>query len=267
MSRKARNYSESGVYHVMLRGINRQDIFESEKDYIKFLYEIRRVAFPVDETGKPIKPELVVYAYCLMPNHVHLLVKEQDVKISDAIKCISGSYAGYFNHKYEHIGHLFQDRFRNENVNDMEYFVTLLRYIHQNPIAAGLVDNVKDYRWSSWREFDPELKAYVPVCCTDAVFQKISFDALKELVDEPLPKAQRILDFDCDPGQRLTDDRVREYIRLELGISEMSEIQQLKKSERDEVLKQLLMFCGNALQISRVTGITRGITDRIRSKM
>ena len=80
MSRKARIYSESGVYHVMLRGINRQDIFESEKDYIKFLYEIRRVAFPDDETGKPMKPELVVYAYCLMPNHVHLLVKEQDVK-------------------------------------------------------------------------------------------------------------------------------------------------------------------------------------------
>ena len=225
MARKARNYSESGVYHVMLRGINRQDIFESNKDYVKFLYEIRRVAFPVDETGRPMEPGLVVYAYCLMPNHVHLLVKEQDVMISDAIKCISGSYAGYFNLKYEHVGHLFQDRFRSENVSDMEYFVTLLRYIHQNPIAAGLVDNVKDYRWSSWREFD------------------------------------------SDTGRRITDDRVREYIRLDLGISEMSEIQHLKKDERDEVLKQLLMFCGNALQISRVTGISRGITDRIRSKM
>ena len=267
MSRKARIYSESGVYHVMLRGINRQDIFESEKDYIKFLYEIRRVAFSVDETGRPMKPGLVVYAYCLMPNHVHLLVKELDVKISDAIKCISGSYAGYFNLKYEHVGHLFQDRFRSENVSDMEYFVTLLRYIHQNPIAAGLVDNVKDYRWSSWREFDPDLKSCVPVCCTGAVFQKISFDALKELVDEPLPKTQRILDFDSGIGRRLSDDRVREYIRLDLGISEMSEIQHLEKSERNEVLKQLLMFCENALQISRVTGISRGITDRIRSKM
>ena len=252
---------------MMLRGINRQDIFESDKDYIKFLNEIRRVAFPVDETGRPMEPGLVVYAYCLMPNHVHLLVKERDVRISDAIKCISGSYAGYFNYKYEHIGHLFQDRFRSENVNDMEYFVTLLRYIHQNPIAGGLVDNVKDYRWSSWSEFDPDLKSFVPVCCTRAVFQKISFDALKELVDEPLPKTQRILDFDCDTGMRLTDDRVREYIRQDLGISEMSEIQHLEKSKRDEVLKQLLMFCGNALQISRVTGISRGITDRIRGKM
>ena len=267
MARKARNYSESGVYHVMLRGINRQDIFESNKDYVKFLYEIRRVAFPVDETGRPMEPGLVVYAYCLMPNHVHLLVKEQDVMISDAIKCISGSYAGYFNLKYEHVGHLFQDCFRSENVSDMEYFVTLLRYIHQNPIAAGLVDNVKDYRWSSWREFDPDLKTCVPVCCTNAVFQKISFDVLKELVEEPLPKTLRILDFDSDTGRRITDDRVREYIRLDLGISEMSEIQHLKKDERDEVLKQLLMFCGNALQISRVTGISRGITDRIRSKM
>jgi len=252
---------------VMLRGINRQDIFESEKDYIKFLCEIRRVAFPVDETGRPMEPWLVVYAYCLMPNHVHLLVKERDVRISDAIKCISGSYAGYFNRKYEHIGHLFQDRFRSENVGDMEYFVTLLRYIHQNPIAAGLVDNVKDYRWSSWYEFDPDLKSCEPVCCTGAVLQKISFDALKELVDEPLPKTQRILDFDSNTGRRVSDDRVREFIRLNFGISEMSVIQHLKKSERDEVIKQLLMFCGNALQISRVTGITRGIAERIRSKM
>lgn len=105
------------------------------------------------------------------------------------------------------------------------------------------------------------------MCCTGAVFQKISFDALKELVDEPLPKTQRILDFDSGTGRRLSDDRVREYIRLDLGISEMSEIQHLEKSERNEVLKQLLMFCENALQISRVTGISRGITDRIRSKM
>ena len=267
MSRKARDYSESGVYHVMLRGINLPDIFECEKDYIKFLYEIRRVAFPVDEAGRAKEPGLVVYAYCLMPNHVHLLVKEHDVGISDAIKCISGSYAGYFNQKYEHIGHLFQDRYRSENVCDMEYFVTLLRYIHQNPIAAGLVDNVKDYRWSSWWEFDPDLRSCVSVCCTGAVFQRLPFDTLKGLVEEPLPKTQRVLDFDSDTGRRVTDDRVREFIRLELGISEMSEIQQLERDERDEVLKRIMVFCRNALQISRVTGVPRGVTERIRGKM
>ena len=267
MARKARLASDSGVYHVILRGVNRQDIFECDKDYLKFLSLLERAVYPVDETGRPMDPFLVIYAFCLMPNHVHLLVKEQRYGLSDAIKLISGTYAGFFNQKYEHVGHLFQDRFRSEAVNDMEYFVTLLRYIHQNPVAGGLAKTVRDYRWSSWYEFDPSLRCEIQVCCTDVVLQRISFDALKELVEEPLPKTQRILDFDNDTGMRVTDDRVREFIRLDMGISDMSSIQHLHKDKRNEVLKQLLAFCENALQISRVTGIPRGITERVRSRM
>ena len=267
MARKARLASDSGIYHVMMRGVNRQDIFEYDKDYLKFLSLMERVAYPVDETGKRSEPLLVIFAYCLMPNHVHLLVKEQSCGLSDAIKSISVSYASFFNRKYEHLGHLFQDRFRSETVNDMEYFVHLLRYIHQNPVAGGLVNDVKDYRWSSWREFDPDLSCDIPVCSTDAVFQKISFDALEELVGAPLPKTQRVLDFDNDTSIRMSDDRVREYIRAELGIPDVSTIQHLDKLHRNEIVIQLLKFCHNSLQITRVTGISRGIADRLRRGM
>ena len=263
MARKARLASDSGIYHVILRGVNRQDIFESDKDYLKFLSLLERVAFPVDETGRRIEPLLVIYAYCLMPNHVHLLVKEQKPGLSDAMKWISGTYAGYFNQKYEHVGHLFQDRFRSEVVNDMEYFVTLLRYIHQNPIAGGLVSNVKDYQWSSWYEFDPSLKCAIPLCSVDAVFRKISFDALKELIDEPLPKTQRILDFDIDTGMRVSDDRLREYIKAGLGIEEVPIIQHLAKEKRNEIIIKLLEFCRNVMQISRVTGVSRGVIIKL----
>ena len=263
MARKARLASDSGVYHVILRGVNRQDIFESDKDYLKFLSLLERVAFPVDETGRRIEPLLVIYAYCLMPNHVHLLVREQKCGLSDTIKWISGTYAGYFNQKYEHVGHLFQDRFRSEVVNDMEYFVTLLRYIHQNPIAGGLVSNVKDYRWSSWYEFDPSLKCAIALCSVGAVLHKISFDALKELIDEPLPKTQRILDFDSDTGMRVSDDRLREYIKAEFGIEEVSQIQHLAKEDRNEIIISLLEFCRNVMQISRVTGVSRGVIIRL----
>ena len=263
MARKARLASDSGIYHVILRGVNRQDIFENEKDYLKFLSLMERVAFPVDESGRRIAPLLVIYAYCLMPNHVHLLVREQTCGVSGAIKWISGTYAGYFNQKYEHVGHLFQDRFRSEVVNDMEYFVTLLRYIHQNPIAGGLVSKVRDYRWSSWSEFDPEMNCDVPVCCTNAVLSKISFDALKELIDEPLPKIRRILDFDSDTGMRVSDDRLREYIKAGLEIDEVSQIQHLAREKRNEVIIRLLEFCRNVMQISRVTGISRGVIIRL----
>lgn len=255
--------SDSGVYHVILRGVNRQDIFENEKDFLKFLSLMERLAFPVDETGRQVPPLLVIYAYCLMPNHVHLLVREQKCGISAAIKWISGTYAGYFNVKYEHVGHLFQDRFRSEVVNDWEYFLNLLRYIHQNPLAGGLVSNVRHYRWSSWCEFDPKMVCDVPMCTTKWIFDKISFDALEELVNIPLPKTQRIMDFDSDTGRRVTDERVREYIKAEFGIAEVSAIQHLEKEKRNEIVKKLLEFCGNVRQISRVTGISRGIISRL----
>ena len=268
MTRKLRSASDSGIYHVILRGVNRQDIFENEKDFLKFLSLMERLTSPVDETGRQIPPLLVIFAYCLMPNHVHLLVRERPgLLISDAIKWISGTYAGYFNLKYEHVGHLFQDRFRSEVVNDWEYFLTLLRYIHQNPVAGGLVDNVRYYRWSSWREYDTRLRSDISICCTDAVYRKISFDALEELVDEPLPKTRRILDFDCDTGVRISDDYVREFIRLQVGMSKISNIQHLEKDKRDEVLIMLLRYFRNVLQISRITGVSRGVLIRLQKKL
>ena len=75
MARKARLASDSGVYHVILRGVNRQDIFECDKDYLKFLSLLERAVYPVDETGRPMDPLLVIYAYCLMPNHVYSAYK------------------------------------------------------------------------------------------------------------------------------------------------------------------------------------------------
>jgi len=264
MARKLRLASDSGVYHVILRGVNRQDIFESEKDYLKFLSLMERLAFPVDETGQRIPPLLVVFAYCLMPNHVHLLVREQpEMVVSAAIKWVSGTYAGYFNLKHEHVGHLFQDRFRSEVVNDWEYFLNLMRYIHQNPVAGGLVNDVRHYRWSSWCEFDSKMVCDVPICATGSVFAKIQFDALEELVDTPLPKTQRILDFDSDSGRRVTDERLREYIRAEFGITEVSTIQHLEKTKRNEIVIKLLQFCRNEMQVSRVTGISRGVIRRL----
>jgi len=263
MARRLRLASDSGVYHVILRGVNRQDIFENEKDFLKFLSLMERVVFPVDETGKPIPPLLIIYAYCLMPNHVHLLVREQKCGVSAAIRWISGTYAGYFNFKYEHVGHVFQGRFRSEVVNDWEYFLTLMQYIHQNPIAGGLVNKVSDYRWSSWREYDPKMVCDVPMCATKSVYTKISFEALEELVNTPLPKTQRILDFDSDTGWRVTDERVREYIKAEFGIAEVSKIQHLAKAERNVIIKKLLEFCRNERQISRVTGISRGVIHRL----
>ena len=88
-----------------------------------------------------------------MSNHIRLLIREREDTIGMAIKRIASSYVYYYNHKYSRDGHLFRERFKSEPVNDMAYFVTLLRYIHQNPVKAGMVSEVKDYEFSSWGEY------------------------------------------------------------------------------------------------------------------
>ena len=85
-----------------------------------------------DPDGKPYGPNYTLYAYCLMSNHVHLLIREGDDALGMSVKRIASSYVYYYNHKYLRDGHLFRERFKSEPVNDMAYFVTLLRYIHQN---------------------------------------------------------------------------------------------------------------------------------------
>ena len=138
MPRQARKTSGTGIYHVMLRGINRQDIFEDDEDYMKFLQSLHQLVECYDERGYRVPSLCHFYAYCLMPNHVHLLIQEKTVAIGEIVKRITISYAYHFNKKYQRNGHLFQERFRSEPVDDIGYFKTLLCYIHQNPVHAGL---------------------------------------------------------------------------------------------------------------------------------
>ena len=137
MARRAREISGTGIYHVMMRGINRQNIFEDDEDFTRFVELLFQMVCPVDDNGKPLPPRCIFYAYCLMTNHVHLLIREVTESLSSVIKRIGVSYAQYYNKKYQHFGHLFQDRFRSEPVNDNAYFFTLLQYIHQNPAHRG----------------------------------------------------------------------------------------------------------------------------------
>lgn len=112
MTRKYRTSSTTGVYHVMIRGNNKQDIFESNEDYLRFLTILQQKCYPQDNEHDPLPPCCVLYSYCLMSNHVHLLIQEKEECLSDLIKGITISYAQYYNLKYGHTGHLFQGRFR-----------------------------------------------------------------------------------------------------------------------------------------------------------
>jgi len=147
MPRLAREKCESNIYHVMLRGAGQQQIFEDAEDserFLKILAECKQIS------------GFALYAYCLMGNHVHLLIKEQCETLEQIVKRIATRYVYWFNVKYARCGHLFQDRFRSEPVKDRRYFLTVLCYIHQNPIKAGICEDLDQYVYSSYREYKGE---------------------------------------------------------------------------------------------------------------
>lgn len=140
MSRRIRIFSETGMYHIILRGVNQQVIFEEPADYYKFLSVM-------DYCKK--KYGFSVHAYCLMSNHVHLLMTVEPEVMSRIFQSFGSIFVKWYNLKYKRIGYLFQDRFSSFPVNKLSYFLNTIQYIHENPVKAGACRFPTDYPWSS----------------------------------------------------------------------------------------------------------------------
>ena len=154
MARKNRQVSRSGIYHVMLRGVNKQRIFENTDDYYA-MYRILHFVQSTDTLRNPVeKPNFYLYAYCFMDNHIHLLIQPNGCELGELMKRLMTSYAIHFNNSYERVGHLFQDRYKSEVVEDRKYFFALLEYIHLNPVEAGFCNRPSLYRYSSFHEYN-----------------------------------------------------------------------------------------------------------------
>lgn len=141
MPRVSRQESKSGIYHVMVRGINKQAIFMENEDFLRYLEVLTKVKQ---------RSKCILHGYCLMNNHAHLLLEEGEENVGQVMKRLGTSYVRWFNNKHNRIGHLFQDRYRSEAVEDDNYFLAVLRYIHQNAVRAGLTRACMEYPWSSY---------------------------------------------------------------------------------------------------------------------
>ncbi len=253
MPRKARVKSVTGIYHIILRGMNRQSIFEDDEDRQKFLKTLKSYK---EICGYSI------YAYCLMSNHIHLLIKTGQETLEQIMKRIGASYVYWYNCKYERCGHLFQDRFRSEPVENDAYLLTVSRYIHQNPIKAGIVENIKEYRWSSYTEYIKD----IGITDRDFILEILNKDkiqALKTFVDFMNQlNEDKCLEYE-DKKQRLTDEQLKILIEEQHNIKAMM-IQNESRETMERILKQLLKVDGvSTRQISRVTGISANILWRM----
>jgi putative transposase len=131
-----------GLAHVISRGNRRQQVFFGERDYRRYL------EFLGEALGRY---GVRCYAYCLMPNHLHLLLDGSQEAISQAMWRANGRYAQWFNRTYGLTGHVFQGRFCSEPIESEEHLLELARYIVNNPVRAGLVEEASDWPWSSMR--------------------------------------------------------------------------------------------------------------------
>lgn len=144
MPRQMRKLSKSRVYHVIIRGNERKKIFLDDGDRTRFINIL---------WNKKKEKNFALYAYCLMDNHVHLIIGEGDEAISRIMQGINTSYAYYFNRKYQRTGHLFQDRFKSEVIENDNYLLAAIRYVHNNPVKAKVVTDPSAYKWSSYNDY------------------------------------------------------------------------------------------------------------------
>ena len=263
MPRQARKLSGTGVYHVMLRGINRQDIFEDDEDYRQMVTCLRSLTERYDENGHLLQPLCTFYAYCLMSNHIHLLLREREDTVSEVVKKLGITYAYYFNKKYGRSGHLFQDRFRSEPVDNIDYFVVLLRYIHQNPVKSAIVETAEAYPWSSWNEYLGKDILGIPLCAVPSVLARIDRCNLTEWVNTPVDDYKDILDIDTEERQSLSDDDIRTVLLNTYGIANPLMVQSLEKLRRNYVLKSVKDIGAGIRQLARLTGVSFGVIQKL----
>lgn len=246
MPRTARQFSHSGYMHVIVRGNGKQILFEDYEDHYFFLSILKRYC---EET------EVRILAYCLMENHVHLLVHDLEGNTSQMMKKIGVSYSGYYNRKYERTGHLFQDRFRSELIEDEAYLLTVFRYILDNPVKAG-ISPASSYEWSSFSQYDRQDSFVDTTVFHELIGGYQSYLAFMEVED----------DADCmeyeSEKQKHDDEWAKRIIKAYLNAESGTVLQSFDRAKRNEAIRYLKQKGITNRQIERITGVNRGVIQR-----
>lgn len=244
MARTGRVRCETDLYHVTIRGYGRQIIFEDAVDRNFFLDRLELLA---------AQERVDVIAYCLMDNHVHIVLFDPEGDLGVFMQRLCCVYARYFNERHDRSGHLFQGRYSSAAIEDVRYLLTVVRYVHDNPVKAG-VSGRECYQWSSYRGY-VEDRGFVS----------------RGLVYELIGGAVRFVEFSSsedswrDLARVMHSDGVGvlEVARTALGGRDPLVIGASPRPERDACIR-ILSECGlNASEISRITGVSRRVISRV----
>ncbi len=196
-----------------------------------------------------------VCAYCLMENHVHLLVHDRKDRASLLMKKLGVSYSQYYNRRYKRQGHLFQDRYLSEPVENETYLLTVFRYILNNPWNAGICP-AADYEWSSYGLYARPTEMMELALVRELIGDEERYRGFVNAANE-----DECLDYEMP---KRDDAWAREKIAECLNAESGSSLQSLDRKKRDAALQRLLEEGLSIRQIERLTGISRGIIQKAK---
>jgi REP element-mobilizing transposase RayT len=254
MPRKPRVLSSTGIYHIILRSVNQHIIFEEDADYRKFLYILADCSEKYD---------IDIYAYCLMDNHIHLMVRMPHDTLASFFQSLGTRFVRWYNTKYCRTGHLFQDRFHSTVIDSKAYFLSTLTYIHDNPIKANICRHPSEYRWSSYNGYYGENNPLLNV--------KFAYDVAgsKESLikyftgNSNLPENEEILKIDNNTSHFVTDEKALNIFKNVTKLNSTSEVEHLDKKQRNFYVRNLKREGLTLKQIARIMDISLSTVNRI----
>ena len=235
-----RKISETGYYHVVVKGDGGQILFECDADRMRFIANLLKATE---------EEKVEVHACCLMDNHVHLLVNDREFHLSAFMKKVDERYAMYFRKRTGRVGHLFQSRFWNEPIKSDEQYLATMRYIHANPEPARMC-LAKDYKWSSYKAFLGKSKFVVTNVALSLLGGKQQFEDFHKNACKfvkPFP--------DSTLSRHLTYDELLYIAENLLGRETLLSLKAMKPPERKGYFVALNKAGFTDAQISRLTGI------------
>lgn len=243
-----RHPSSYNIYHVILRSTSGQRIFEDDEDFRKFLYILHDYQAECD---------FRLIAYCIMHTHVHLLVIPGKIPLGRIILRISPRFVQWYNAKYHRSGNLFRSSYFSRPVNSIRQLFTVVRYIHQNPVKAGMCSSPYDYKYSSFND-------YFTNSLIDGDFM-LSLISPKDFIQYNLEKNNdTCLDVDDTPKRRVTDEEAIQLMDRFSGCKNASEFQFLEVDKRTATLTKMLQSGVSLRQASRVTGVSYALVRKCR---
>lgn len=246
----------------MLRRNEQKKIFVDDEDKQRFLEYIK---------SKQNDIVFSIYAYCFMDNHLHLLLETKGQELPVIMKGVATRYAYYYNEKHRRAGHVFQDRFKSEPVEDDRYLLAVVRYIHNNPIKAQMVEKAGDYKWSSYWSYIKQHPSKAELVDTAFVLDIMANDrkeAIKEFKRFSIEPDDTVF-LDCEREDEIrTIEEGREYLRAYLKtvkpaikIEEVKEDPQLRKKVIAHLRTNTKL---SPRKIAEVLGIDKSMVEKIK---